>query len=357
MPRPNRGTRLSDKPNDHGYWEILPSKAGYPRRISTGTADRTEATRALAGFILESDRSDKKSETPLINRLFDWYMESDHVVDKVADKIRIEQTLKFLRPFFGELPIDELTDDHVSDYKRKRRTGKIANKRGKGVQNVTIRRELTTLKAAITAAHKAGKITGFPYINLPSPGVPRDRWLTHEEADRLKAAAARGWTPESNRPMPRLLLFIWLALETASRRKAIEQLTWFQVDFPNRLIYLNPKGREQTTKFRPTVPISNALLPILIRAKNESTNEFVLYSRADLYKSFRRAVKRAGLGRDVVAHVLRHTYATWAAQRRVPMGEIAGVLGDSEITVTRIYRHHAPEYLRGAVDYDRGQGG
>ena len=356
MPRPNRGTRLSDKPNDHGYWEILPSKAGYPRRISTGTADRTEATRALAGFILESDRSDKKSETPLINTLLDWYLD-EHVVEEVVDRDRNDTALKFLRPFFGELPIDELNTDHIADYKKKRRTGQIASKRGGGVKDATIRRELTVLKGAINHCHQAGKIKICPFVKLPKQGAARTRWLTHEEADKLKRAAARGWTPDSNRPMPRILLFVWLGLETAGRRKVLERLTWFQVDFKNMLIDLNPEGRQQTKKRNPVVPISNALLPFLIRAKNERTSEYVLKIPADLYISFGRAVARAGLGKDVTSHILRHSYATWAAQRGVPMDHIAGVLGDSVVTVARTYRHHAPEYLRGAVNYDRGQSG
>ena len=353
MPRPNRGPRLSDEPNDSGSYEIIWSIKGRSKRKSLGTGDRSEAQRLFAKSILAAEEDIKREDVPFINDVFDWYLNAEHFTDEVRDKPRIHITLKFLRPFFGELPVNELTVDHVADYKKKRQSGKIANRRGIGVKNPTIRRELTTLKAALTHCHKAGKITGFPYIHLPKIGARRERWLTHEEADRLKAAAARGWTPESNRPMPRILLFIWLALETASRRRALETLTWFQVDLANLTINLNPAGRVQTKKFRPVVPISKALLPILIRAKNEGINEFVLHNSSGLYLSFVRAVKRAGLGNDVVPHILRHTYATWAAQRGVPMDHIAGVLGDSVATVDKVYRKHVPDFLRDAVDYER----
>jgi hypothetical protein len=34
----------------------------------------------------------------------------------------------------------------------------------------------------------------------------------------------------------------------------------------------------------------------------------------------------------------------------VPLWEIAGVLGDTVGTVTRVYAHHAPEHLRRGVE-------
>ena len=59
---------------------------------------------------------------------------------------------------------------------------------------------------------------------------------------------------------------------------------------------------------------------------------------------------RAGL-QGVTRHTLRHTWATWAAQHRVSMWDIAGVLGDTVETVTRNYAHHSPDDLRAAVNF------
>lgn len=54
-----------------------------------------------------------------------------------------------------------------------------------------------------------------------------------------------------------------LAFAPAARPAAILELTTFLVDCEARLIRLNPAGRAQNKKRRPTLPICDALLPWL----------------------------------------------------------------------------------------------
>ena len=56
------------------------------------------------------------------------------------------------------------------------------------------------------------------------------------------------------------------------------------------------------------------------------------------------ATIRAGLP-GVTAHVLRHTAATWMAQRGVSLERIGAYLGNSAATVERVYAHHHPAYM------------
>jgi integrase len=71
-------------------------------------------------------------------------------------------------------------------------------------------------------------------------------------------------------------------------------------------------------------------------------------------KSIKRAWKSAriaaGLRDEVVPHVLRHTFATWAVQSGVPLGKVAGALGTREAIVEAVYGHHSPERLRDVVE-------
>ncbi len=48
--------------------------------------------------------------------------------------------------------------------------------------------------------------------------------------------------------------------------------------------------------------------------------------------------------------ILRHTAATWMAQKGVLMWEIAGLLGNTVEVVTRTYAKHSPEHLRRATE-------
>ena len=50
-----------------------------------------------------------------------------------------------------------------------------------------------------------------------------------------------------------LYMFVMLALNTLSRPGALLELRREQCSLVDRLIFLNPEGREQTRKFRPVV--------------------------------------------------------------------------------------------------------
>ena len=130
------------------------------------------------------------------------------------------------------------------------------------------------------------------------------------------------------------------------------ELRWSQVDFVGGLLVLNPSGRVRTSKRRPAVPIGDDLLPVLQRAHREATTPFVLDHSGSIRTAWGTVVTRAGMP-EITPHVLRHTWATQAARAGVPMHEIAAVLGDTLATVTRVYLHHSPDYLRGAVNFRR----
>ncbi|WP_151892023.1 hypothetical protein [Komagataeibacter nataicola] len=60
------------------------------------------------------------------------------------------------------------------------------------ISNGTIIRELVTLRAAMSWAVKEKWIAREPSIEVPSAPPPRERWLTHQEANRLLAACRVG---------------------------------------------------------------------------------------------------------------------------------------------------------------------
>ena len=52
---------------------------------------------------------------------------------------------------------------------------------------------------------------------------------------------------------------------------------------------------------------------------------------------------------DVPYHDLRHTFASWAVQRRVSLLELRDLLGHSSLQMVQRYSHLAPEHLRAAA--------
>jgi integrase len=367
MARPNRGPQLSTKPNAAGYYEIRWTKDGRSLRKSTGCSNARDAAEVYKAF-LNGFNDQPRADTSKSNiaRCLATYWQR-HVVPKVLGKETAFYNIRSLVPFFTGMSTDgstysdsnvffealslhaggyhphEITEELVQEYVSRRMSGRLGQK----VTSGGVRRDLEMLRAAL---HKAAKWNHIPSFSFPGDSLPpapeaRDRWLTDAERDLLLAAA----DIEPDR-LSRSYRFIALALGTASRKRAIETLTKAQVDLERGLIHLNPTGRRQTRKRRPTVPIAQWLRPIIERAMTESPTEYLLDHPGAIRTAFEGAVARSGL-EGVTPHTLRHTWATRAAQNGVPLLDIAGVLGDRLETVMKTYLHHCPEHLRGAVDH------
>ena len=156
--------------------------------------------------------------------------------------------------------------------------------------------------------------------------------------------------------MSRVFRFTAIALETAARLNSIVGLRWSQVDLHAQMIRFDNDGKRQKNKRRVPVPISDRLMPVLVRAHAERTSEFVLDDSNDIRRAFNKVVEEAAQTIDkrlaaVTPHTLRHTWATLAARAGVDLYEIAGVLGDTLATVERNYLHHCPNHLRGAINF------
>lgn len=354
MPRPNKGPYLA--PNRHGTYDIAWTENGRSRRRSTGTPDFREAQKALAQFLLATDREAHREfirgqillvrealGDPAAKTGADYWHE--HVLEKVVGQDTQRYAIDKLTAHFGDLNAAAIQPLDIAAYVRKRREGRL----GKPSKDGTIARELSVLNAALHHAVRARRLRSddMPRIELPQASPPKDRWLTKEEASRLLEAARQAKAPKDK--LSRVYRFIVLALFTASRKTAILELKRDQIDLENGLIRLNPAGRRQTKKRRPPVPIADELRPVLERMLQEATSDYLLDHPGSVRVAFEKAVKRAGL-EDVTPHTLRHTWATWAAQSGVDMWKIAGVLGDTLATVERTYAHHHPAFLRGAVN-------
>lgn len=353
MPRPNTGPHLA--PGKNGIWDISFTSGGRSRRRSTGTEDLGQAQRVLGAFLLLDGRDVPHSPDDILlvrdilgdpegptGRSY-WH---EHVIPKVIRKEDAKLAIRRLTAHFGPIEIRKLVPSDVASFVKKRREGWMT---GHQCSDGTIRRDLTVLVAALNHAVKAKRLPreDMPTIELPPVPEARDRWLTHEEADRLFAACLV--TKAKDGRLPRVYRFVALVLGTASRKTAVLTLTRDQIDLEGGMISLNPIGRRQTKKRRPKVPVSDHLRPILERILKECEGDYLLDHPGAIRTAFENAVERGGL-QGVTPHTLRHTWATWAAQDGVSMVDIAGVLGDSVQTVINNYLHHSPEHLRAAVN-------
>jgi len=190
-----------------------------------------------------------------------------------------------------------------------------------------------------------------PYVQLVNPPKPepKGRPLEVEEVARLIDAASE----------QHIRVLIAFMLGTAARTGAILDLSLNQIDLEHRLIDLNPKGRAQTKKYRPTVKLPDQLVPYVeARTQASKTGALIQYDGfpvSCVKRSWATARTAADLPGNVQTYSFRHTIARWLRMQSVPAWEVAAQLGHKapDYSTTEIYAPFDPAYLTkatGAID-------
>lgn len=359
MPRPNLGPRLEHidgRPSLYIVWY----EGGRKRTRSTGSADRREAETALAQFLREREHAERPVGPAdpsgyMIASALDLY--GTLHAPTLADPVRAAYALAPLVEYWGDQTVDVIT---------KQTCGAYVSWRAKAPG--TVRRELTTLRAALNFAYQEGRLTRVPFVQLPEKPDGKDRWLTRSEAARLLSAARNGYA----NVRLYLPLYIMLGLYTGARPGAILALRWPQVDLEAGRIDFSSIGVRRTNKRRVRAqPIPRKLLLFLKLARRRGSElGFVVHDGGKMIKdigggwdgtpdkrgegSFGGACKRAGLI-GVSPHTLRHTCGTWMAQRGVPLHHIGGWLGHADARTTELYAHHHPDFMSTALSAINGR--
>lgn len=232
-----------------------------------------------------------------------------------------------------------------------------AYRMGEGVSMSTIARELSTLRAACNHALKWKRIaiTDMPTFELPADLPRREVWLFKDELRRLIDAAD-----------PTMKAFIQIAYGTASRRRAVETLEWYQCDFGRRTINLDKRGAVKTNKRRPVVPMGDLhdLLKDMYYDSVAQRNEWVLGSDRDRLGDFTKLCESVGLlyvkerdGRPagkITPHILRHSRATHLLEDGVSIYAVSKLLGDNPTTVQKTYGHISMGSLEDELSKSKG---
>lgn len=336
----------------NGTYEIRWSEGNRSKRKSTKTTDEQSALIKLGEFIISRNEAKRAVEDPLVRDILKSYTR-EHVEPNLRSApsySRQVDCINALADGLGGLRVEELRNHHIIEYGSARAAGRHGKRKA---GDSTVRRELGVLVAAMNHAKRNRILDDVPHVPLPKSAPPKDLWLTEGELLHLFEAA--------NRLGGRGRTFVRIAAHTAARKESILRLLWKHVDFEAGVINFQDIDLPSTKKRRVPVPMCKPLAEYL-RSRWISDGEphgdiHVLGNHSSVRREFEAICKlAAGLTRNdkfekVTPHTLRHTWATLAAKNRVPVFEIAGVLGDNVQTVTRVYAKHHPDHLRGAVKF------
>jgi len=217
----------------------------------------------------------------------------------------------------------------------------VAWLRGRGLSDGYIRRVLAVGKAALNRAQRENEITCAPTIllALAPEGEPRERILAIGEMAGLFNSATE----------PHQIVYLIMAVGTIARPEAILEATTFLVNFDARLIRLNPPGRRQNKKRRPTLPLCDTLLSFLRYLPSGPIVRYRGRPLSGIKSTFDHLTRRAGLS-DVSPYTIRHTMAAELRRRGVPVWEVAGFLGHtSGYKTTERYAKFGADHLSEAV--------
>jgi len=311
--------------------------ARQTKRASLGTEDFQEAKVRLGAFVIEHATMHKQSsaETPLATVLLRyWHEHACNIPSAEAARIALD----LWNDFWKTATVADLTVQRQEAF--------IAWLKAKGFKNAYVSRTLSVGRAAVRRAWKRQEITSAPFImDEPDRSDEKEPYRLSKDEMRAFLTTVQRW--------PHLFTYTMIALNTLARPDAVMDLRPAQVNLEDRRINLNPKGRKQTKKYRPIVPVTNTLLPFVARRDVE---RFVMWNDrpiASIKKTFRLAVATAGLSKEITPYSLRHTMAAELRRRAVPAWEVEGLLGHRRPGVTETYAEFDPSYLskgREAID-------
>lgn len=223
--------------------------------------------------------------------------------------------------------IADLSDSDVIKFR--------ADRKGEGVSNTSVNRELQTLRAALTFAKDRYK-QAIPEIVWKGLFLKEPPWRTRFLSPAEYAALANACDDE-------LRTIILIAVATGLRKDNIETLTWEQVNLEQARAHVTVKGgKAHVVKLNPSI------IAALARTAPDDRKGpvFIVPNRR---KRFATAVIEAELT-NFRFHDLRHTFASWARLAGADIADVMEAMAHSDVSMTMRYAHITPETHRTAFD-------
>lgn len=405
MPRKARDERLDTRtarlklaPRREPYWRSIQEgrAIGY-RRAAGGragtwiarhydpSAGRTYAALGSADDLMEADGGSTLNFSQAQARAQEWFGEIERSAGRTTKPITVAEAMEayfadylarggkaerdlratikaHILPAFGNKLVADLTLASIKGWHHalamapaRLRTGVKARKANsrkaleadaRRARRSSANRILTVLKAALNLAYREGHVASDEAWRRVQPfakvDAARVRYLADDEAARLANACA-----------PDFRNLVIAALLTGCRYGELCKARVGDFDADRAVLHVR---EAKAGKPRVVVLTDEAVRHFAALAMGAPSSALLL-ARADggpwgashQFRPLREACVAARIAPAVSFHILRHTFASRLAMRKVPMSVIASALGNSESICAKHYAHLAPGYVADTI--------
>lgn len=308
------------------WWIRFTAPSGELVRCSAQTESRQAAQELHDKLKAESWRVAKLGDKP--SRTWDeaayrWLQETQHKKSHHSDVFIV----KWLQPHLSMKPLHEVTRDVVA---------RIAEAKRKDSSPSRANRIIALIRAVLRrAANEWEWLDKAPTLRMYPEPKRRVRWLTPEQLNQLLQEL-----PEHQREA------VIFAVATGLRQANVVGLEWSQVNLEGKTLWIHGDQAKGGRDIH--VSLNETAVAVLRRQLGKHparvfTYQGEPYKRA-YTKAWQKALKRAGI-ENFRWHDLRHTWASWLAQKGVPLNDIQEMGGWETAAMVRRYAHLSPAHL------------
>lgn len=322
----------------------------YKANAKYGTGPKSPKQRRAIAEAREAAEREARAQVEAENVTFSYYFEKVYYPTfqvgrkKETTRKANEHFKKWLDPVIGQIPLKDIKPFTLEKIKK--------NILDAGRSPRTLQYVMATFRQVWNMARRDGLVNGdTPTRSIKKPKVDnrRVRFLSHKEADTLLNALREKDATAYNMAL--------LSLHTGLRMGEIVKLKWGHIDTERGLIrVMDAKGGVGRAAFM------TERVKAMFEGLTQGEPEGLIFTRITgkpllemprVYFEVVAALKfNEGITdprQKVVAHTLRHTFASWHVTAGTDIYTLKELLGHSVIQMTERYSHLAPATLQNAT--------